>query len=397
MVATITPTTATIVDLRPITVTFPLEREAMSFCFVRTETDTGLVGYGEACDSYGCSYASVLATVITDVFAPLVIGQRLEAVDPIIERLRLTTRRRIGDQWIASQARSAVDLALWDAFAKGQDRSVSTVIGRLRDTVEVYASSVFLEEGDAAWHLDLLSPLLERGVRMVKVRVGPSWVADMKTLTELRVRLGADIELMVDGSEIFTLPTASEIARQLAALDVRWFEEPLPQGERAGIEALVRRSPVPIAYGEHLFGRDDTLDALRREQLDILQPDASTAGGLGEARFMAMAAASSGVRVVPHTCAGPVALAANLHLAATIPAIRAIEYPFTLAPVWAGLGGGRALGPDAIVDGAIAVPDAPGLGVDLDEAAAHRYPYRPPGVRVVGSRAGLPDRFTGDR
>jgi L-alanine-DL-glutamate epimerase-like enolase superfamily enzyme len=202
---------------------------------------------------------------------------------------------------------------------------------------------------------------------------------------------------MVDGSEIFTLPTALEIARRLAALDVRWFEEPLPQGERAGIEALVRRSPVPIAYGEHLFGRDDTLDALRREQLDVLQPDASTAGGLGEARFMAIAAASSGVRVVPHTCAGPISLAANLHFAATIPTVRVIEYPFTLAPVWAGLGVGRSLGPDCIVDGAIAVPDAPGLGVNLDEAAAHRYPYRPPGVRVVGSRAGLPDRFTGDR
>ena len=390
-------TAPTITDVRPITVSFPLEREAMSFCFVRIDTDAGIVGYGEACDSYGCTYASVVATVLADVFTPLLVGQPVEAVEPLVERLRLMTRRRLGEQWIAAHARSAVDLALWDILGKARDRSVSTLIGRVRDHVEVYASSVFLEEGDAAWHLDLLRPLLDRGVRMVKVRVGPSWAADLSTLAELRALLGPDIELMVDGSEIFTLPTALEVAARLGELGVRWFEEPLPQGERAGLEALVRRSAVPIAYGEHLFGRDEALDALRRQQLDILQPDASTAGGITEARFIAQAAAGAGVRVVPHVCAGPVAVAANLHFAATVPAVRAIEYPFTLAPVWAGLGSGPALGPDTIVDGAIAVPDTPGLGIDLDEQAAARHPYRLPGARVAGSRGGLPDRFTGDR
>lgn len=389
--------TPTITAVTPITVSYPTEREAMSFCFVRIDTDAGTAGYGEACDSYGCSYASVVATVIAGVFAPLLVGQQLVAVEPLVERLRLMTRRRLGEQWIAAHARSAVDVALWDIVGKARGQSVSSLIGRVRDRVDVYASSVFLEEGDAAWHADLLRPLLDRGVRMVKVRVGPSWAADLSTLAELRRLLGSDIELMVDGSEIFTLPTALEVAARLAELGVRWFEEPLPQGERAGIEALVRRSAVPIAYGEHLFGRDEALDALRRQQLDILQPDATTAGGITEARFMALAAASAGVRVVPHVCAGPVSLAANLHLAATVPAVRAIEYPFTLAPVWAGLGSGPALGPDAIVDGAIAVPDAAGLGVGLDEAAAQRHPYRLPGTRVAGSRGGLPDRFTGDR
>jgi len=60
-------------SLTPITVTYPLGREPMSFCFVRVETDTGLIGYGEACDSYGCSYAGVLAEVIDQVYAPLLV------------------------------------------------------------------------------------------------------------------------------------------------------------------------------------------------------------------------------------------------------------------------------------------------------------------------------------
>jgi L-alanine-DL-glutamate epimerase-like enolase superfamily enzyme len=129
----------------------------------------------------------------------------------------------------------------------------------------------------------------------------------------------------------------------------------------------------------------------------VLQPDASTCGGLSEAIAMSRAAAGFGVRVVPHVCAGPISLAANLHLAACVPAIRMIEFPPVLLGAWAALGGGARFAVDAIDDGWIAVPDTPGLGVDLDEVAAAGLPYRPPGARVAGTVGGLPDRFTGDR
>jgi L-alanine-DL-glutamate epimerase-like enolase superfamily enzyme len=275
----------------------------------------------------------------------------------------------------------------------------------VRETVEVYASSGFLEEGDAATHAKALSPLLERGVRRVKVRVGPEWRDDLDTLRDLRALLDPSIELMVDGSEIFTVPTAVAVAEQLHALGVTWFEEPIPQGERAGIANLARRSPVAIAYGEHLFGRDDAAWALTDGGVTVLQPDASTCGGIVDARRMADLAAHHGARVVPHVCSGPISLAANLHLAATVPSIRLLEYPPSLAAAWAGLGAGAALGPDAIVDGSLAVPTGPGLGVDLVEAEAAARPYRVPhrlaGVRETTgastARAGLPDRFVGDR
>jgi len=369
----------------------------MSFFFVRVDTDAGVVGFGEACDSYGCSYASVLKTIVDDVFAPLLIGQAVAAVEPLADRLRLFTRRRLGDQWVAVHARSALELAVWDIMGKSAQRSVSSLIGSVRDRVEVYASTVFLEELSATQHVELLAPLLDRGVNKVKLRVGPEWEADLATLAEVRALLGPQIQLMIDGSEIFTLPTARLVADSLHALDVRWFEEPLPQGNRAGIEALVRQSPIPIAYGEHLFGADDAIDAMRREQLQVLQPDASTCGGLAEARRMAQAAAPFGVRVVPHVCAGPISLAANLHLAATVPAIRLIEYPPSLAPAWATFGRYCNFGPDAIVDGTIDIPSGPGLGVELDEDAIIAHPYQPPGARVAGTVGGLPDRFVGDR
>ncbi len=112
---------------------------------------------------------------------------------------------------------------------------------------------------------------------------------------------------------------------------------------------------------------------------------------------MATSAAYFGARVVPHVCAGPVSLLANLHVAASTPVIRAIEYPYTLAPSWEAFGAGLDLGPEAILDGQLAVPGSPGLGIVLDEAAVAAHPYRAPGTRVAGSRGGLPDRFVGDR
>jgi D-galactarolactone cycloisomerase len=386
-----------ITAVTPLTSSFMFERDPMSYCFVRVETDTGLVGYGEACDSYGCSFAGVLATVITDALEPLLVGQELDSVERLTDRMRLFTRRRLGDQAVGPEARSAVEIALWDAVARAQDRSVTDLIGRVRDSVPVYASSTFLDEGPADMHLDLLAPLLERGVRMAKVRTGPDWQRDLQTLAEVRAKLPEDVELMVDGSETYTLPTALEIADRLHELGIRWFEEPIPQVNRAAIARLCEKSRVPIAYGEHLYGREEAIDALSTGGISVFQPDASVSGGITETRDAAHLAAFYGARVVPHVCAGPVSLAANLVVAGTVPAIRAIEYPLNLLPVWDALGDGAALGLDAIVDGAIPVPDGPGLGVALAEAVAAEHPYAPPGRRVAGTVGGLPDRFVGDR
>lgn len=386
-----------ITSVEPVPVTFRLEREPMSFLFVRVETDTGAVGWGEACDSYGVSYAGVLATVIRDAFATLLVGQELIAAPPLATLLRLSTRRRLGDQWVAVQARSAVEIALWDLVGQAAGRSVTDCIGRAHDSIPVYASSTFLDEGPAQLHAELVAPLLERGVRMVKVRTGPEWRQDLDTLTRLRDLLPDDTELMVDGSETYTLPTALEIADRLHDLGIRWFEEPIPQVNRAAIVRLCERSRVPIAYGEHLYGREEAIDALSTTGVTVFQPDASVGGGITEGREAAALAAYYGARVVPHVCAGPVSLAANLALAGTVPAIRAIEYPISLVPAWAALGTGANLGLDAIVDGRLPVPSTPGLGVGLAEDAAAANPYTPPGRRVVGTVGGLPDRFVGDR
>lgn len=382
-------------DVVPITVTLEDERGPLSYCFVRATTDAGRVGFGEGCDSYGCTYAAVVAETIVQAFAPLVVGEELDSVERLVARMEAHTRRRLGIGGVAAVARSAVETALWDLAAQEAGRPLSGLLGRARDSVEVYASTGFLEEGDAQSQLQRLVPLLDRGVKRVKVRIGPAWRDDLDTLADLRRRLGADIEMMVDGSETFTEPTAAQIARRLADLDVSWFEEPLVQEAPEGIRTLASSSPVPLAYGEHLFTAGQALEMMQRCGISVLQPDATTCG-ITAARAMVATAAQFGVRVVPHVCAGPVAVAANLHVAASSPRVRLIEYAFDQAPFWEVLAPGSRLGVDRIEGGMLPVPDLPGIGVVIDEPAAAAHPYRAPGDRVAGHRSGLPDRFTGD-
>lgn len=382
-------------DVTPITVTLDDERGPMSYCFVRVDTDSGLAGFGEACDSYGCTYAGLVAEAILQAFAPLVLGEQLDSVERLVARMESHTRRRLGLVGVAALARSAVETALWDLAAQEAGRSLSGVFGRVRESVEVYASTGFLEEGDAEMQFARLLPVLERGVTRVKVRIGPSWLEDLETLGDLCRRLGKDVQVMVDGSETFTEPTAIQIARRLAQLNVAWFEEPLVQESAAGIERLSSACPVPLAYGEHLFTAGEALEMMNRHRISVLQPDATTCG-MTAARSMLTIARSFAVRVVPHICAGPVAVAANLHLAASAPPVRLVEYPFDQAPFWEMLSPGSRLGVHDIERGMLPIPDRPGIGVVVDEQAAGAHPYRQPGGRVAGHRSGLPDRFAGD-
>ena len=209
------PPAPTIAAIDTLPCTFGTDRERMSFLYVRVTADDGTVGWGEVCDSFGCSYAGVLAHLIDEVFAPLVVGQPLTSVDLLADRMRLFTRRRLGDAWVAPQARSGIEIALWDLLGQAAGCSVSSLLGRTAERMEVYASCGFLEEGPAEQHYEALRPLLDRGVRKVKVRTGPEWRADLDTLRKLQPMLGAGVELMVDASETYTLPTARALAGAL--------------------------------------------------------------------------------------------------------------------------------------------------------------------------------------
>ncbi|WP_409331969.1 mandelate racemase/muconate lactonizing enzyme family protein [Trujillonella humicola] len=352
---------------------FPLRlttlQQTMTFFVVRVTTDEGLVGFGEACDSFGVSHPTVVAAVVDDVYAPLLLGAELTAPEPLLDGVHRATRRTLGDRGVAGQARSAVAIALADLVAQAAGRSVSDLAGRVRDGIRVYVgSSPFLESGPATEHADRLGPLLDRGVDMVKMRVGLDWRRAVDVLADLRGLLGAEVEIAVDGSEFFTLPQAVAIAERLHEVGVTWFEEPLPHDQHQAIARLAGRVAVPLAYGEHFSSPDAALSALVAGEMSVVQPDAAIAGGIEAARSIARTAGDRGARVACHHHGGLVSMAANLHVAGSSAAVDVVEFPYHLDPLLPGSG------IDALVDGALPVPTGPGLGVALDDdwLAAHR-------------------------
>lgn len=374
-----------IVSVKTIPITHVVERPVYMFeralyhLLVKIETDEGMVGYGEVCDSYACTYPLTVQALIDEAFKPLLAGEDPMDLERLVLKLRGWTRRRLGDQGIAVQASSGIEIALWDLIGKIKGQSVSQLLGRVRDRVPVYASSTVLEEGPPEVHLKLLEPCLSRGVRAVKVRLGLDFRRDLVTLRALRALLDDDIQMMVDGGEHYTVRTALEIAHTLRDLGIRFFEEPIPQLNREGIARLVEKSPVPIAYGEHLFLTQDFQDCLIHRRADVIQPDAAISGGISECRRIAALAETFGVPVVPHSAAGPLALAANLHLSASLPNLWMLEYTFTFDRVWSEMLKEPILSPSAISDGHLKVPDGPGLGVLVDEEMWTRHPYQPRG------------------
>jgi len=127
--------------------TFWHDREPLSYCLVRVSTDANLTGWGEVCDSFGCTYAGVIETTVAEAFAPLLIGEELDDPKRLVYKLRSWTRRRLGHQWVATQALSGIELALWDAVGKARDESLAGLLGSDATSMPIYASSVFLEEG----------------------------------------------------------------------------------------------------------------------------------------------------------------------------------------------------------------------------------------------------------
>lgn len=336
----------------------------MTFFVVRIATDTGLVGYGESCDCFGISYPTVHSAIVEAAYAPRLLGRELDAVEPLIADLRRATRRELGETWSAGQALSALEIALWDLLGQQHQRSISTMMGRVRDSVQVYAgSSPFLDDHAAQFHVDQLSPMLDRGVRHVKLRTGPRPDVAVDVLADVRRLLGGDIEIMVDASEALDLPTTVRLADRMADLDVRWLEEPFLQSRHSAYRQAAGRSRVPIAAGEHVFGHTEAIAALNAGEISVMQPDPCISGGMAEARTIASTAGALGARVVVHYHAGIVGLAAALQLCATAESVDLLEFPIHIDTVLRTQTGTDDWGIAAIVDGRLPIADRPGLGV----------------------------------
>lgn len=250
------------------------------------ETDSGVRGIGVG----GGGPAGI--HVIDAVLGPLLIGETVDDI-PDLERLWERLYRATlpyGRKGLAIMAISALDLALWDAAARERGVSVCGLLGGPAGArVPCYITGGKPEEAVA------------RGFTAVKLSCGTMTPDDaVARVAVARDQIGPDVRLMTDAAMRWDVEGSLRAAEGFARYGVEWLEEPLPPDDLAGYAELVRRSPVPIAGGEHEFTIHGFRELAAHRAHAIWQPDVTWTGGLTQLRAIFALGLELGIPVVPH-------------------------------------------------------------------------------------------------
>jgi L-alanine-DL-glutamate epimerase-like enolase superfamily enzyme len=338
------------------------ERTTMDAVYVKVTTESGLIGWGEA---YGFGACPVTLTALEKVVGPLSEGRDIgDASVGAIAAFMVDLRRKTQSQGLngpVSFAVSGLDIALWDVAGKVAGKPIHQLLGSgNRTKVPAYASMLKL---GAREHLDrVLNVALKRGYRHVKLHE-----KTVEAVAIARGAVGPKLPLMLDCNCAFAADEALGIAERLKPYDLAWFEEPIfPPDDYAAL-AKLRKLGVPIAVGENLGDLNEVRRLLEAKAVDIVQPDVCKMGGITETWKALQLAHTMGVAAEPHSPYYGPGLIASVHLLAALDHDSLCEYFFSdlaASPC------GEAAIPR---DGFMAVPEGPGLGIDVDEWLVEKY------------------------
>jgi L-alanine-DL-glutamate epimerase-like enolase superfamily enzyme len=330
----------------------------LDFCLVRVETDEGLVGWGDAF-AYTCRAAVVAA--VRDMIAPLAVGH--DAAD--IGGLHAKIQKQLhifGRFGIAAFALSGLDIALWDLAGKAAGLPLHRLIGGARRTrVPCYAS--FLRYTEPHLVAQYCERALGEGYTAIKLHE-----IDDAAVAAARRTVPEHVPLTVDVNCEWRPREALEVATRWRDHALHWLEEPVfPPEDFRALREIGAASGIPLASGENLCFATQFAAMLEARAVQYVQPSVTKVGGITEFLKVVALAESANVRVAAHSPYFGPGAAATLHLLAAYGEPSWFEY-FYLWPD-AKLYGAM-LDP---VEGALAVPSAPGLGADPDPQVIDRY------------------------
>jgi len=339
---------------------------------VTITTDDGVQGFGEAKAAVGSSgVCAAIVSCIRNELKPILIGQDARQISRLWECMYNGTRDHyalargrafpiLGRRGLTISAMSGVDMALWDLLGKSLNTPVVQLLGgTLRDQMPAYASGGWADVDKIG---DQVKSYVARGFNAVKMRVG---VMDGDVNTSVarvraaRAALGPKIDIMADAHGTYSVPEAKRFCRALEDVDLRWFEEPINADNRHGTAEVRAATSIPIAAGESEFTRFDFRDLIEARAVDILQPDLAICGGITEGRRIAALADSQQLELAPHCWGSAFSFMAGVSLAFASPAATVIEFSVGANPMLFDLVQEKI----EAVDGLIAAPTRPGLGV----------------------------------
>ncbi len=361
---------------------------------VKLTTDTGITGWGEC---YASSVGpDAMRAVIRDVFERHMAGESPENVEWMFRRAYSSGFTQRPDLTVMG-AFSGLEIACWDILGKDRGRPVWALLGGcVNDRVRAYSYLYPLAHHDlpAFWGspemaADSALDLVARGYTAVKFDpAGPYTVrgghqpalSDIETSVAfcraIREAVGTRADLLFGTHGQFTTAGAIRLGQAIEAYRPLWFEEPVPPDNLLDFSEVARAVRIPVATGERLTTKAEFATLLRTGGAAILQPALGRAGGIWEMKKVAAMAEAFNAQMAPHLYAGPVEWAANIHLSVSIPNLliaETIETEFHAALI---------KGAIAVEDGYVPAPQAPGLGIEIDEALARAHPYRGDGLHL---------------
>jgi D-galactarolactone cycloisomerase len=342
-------------------------------CLVEIVADDGTSGWGE------CFGPARLNAAVIDAFKPFLLGMDARATDRIWQQLYNTFRDQ-GQKGLVVTALSGVDIALWDLKGKIFGASCAVLMGGpLRTSVPAYATGTYRTAGMDPL-VDIISEVegyAREGFGAVKLKIGFDVAEDAALIRKARAALGPDIGIMLDANHGYDVVEAVQLGNAVADCDIGWFEEPVVPDDLGSYIEVRNRQPIPVAGGECEFTRWGFRDVLTRRAIDIIQPDTCAAGGLSECKKIADMATAFGVRYAPHVWGTGIGLATALQLLAVLPdtpprlenrepllEFDRSEHPFRQAVLKT---------PIEHENGRVAIPDRPGLGIEIDREAVARF------------------------
>ena len=356
--------------------TFIVHDGYRSFVFLKLYADDGTTGVGEGTVEWN----ELAAEACIRQTCGRIMGADPFRTEALWERLCRDSYWR--NDLIINSAISAIDQACWDLKGKKLGVPVHALLGgKRRERLRAYAN---------AWYFGCATPeeFARAALRMVKegygalkwdpfgdadlTMTGPAMAATVANVAAVREAVGPDVDLAIEVHGRLSPAWAIEMARRLKPFSPFFYEEPVPGEDVEALVRVARAIEIPVATGERLCTKFAFQELLRRQAVDIVQPDLCHAGGLTEVKKIAALAEASYVQVAPHNASGPIGTAAAVQLDATIPNFLIQEFFVVQAP-WIEevvAGGPRVEG------GEIVVPDRPGLGVELHEEAALAHPFR---------------------
>ncbi len=357
-------------------------------------TSNGIVGWGEC---YASSVGpKAMEAVIRDVFERYFLNENPENIERLFRRVYSSGFTQRPDLTVMG-AFSGLEIACWDIVGKHRERPVWALLGgMLNERIRVYSYLYPLpqHDPDAFWHSPEMSAesaleLVNRGYTALKFDpAGPYTMrgghmpalADISRSVEfcrvLREAVGDRADLLFGTHGQFTTAGAIRLGQELEPYRPLWFEEPIPPDNLLEFAQVAKSIRIPVATGERLCTKAEFGTLLRTGGASILQPALGRVGGIWEAKKIAAIAEVFNAQLAPHLYAGPVEWAANLQLAVSIPnllMVETIETKFHEGLIRSSI---------QVNEGFVSAPQAPGLGIEVDEELARANPFEGEGLHL---------------